>query len=177
MHDRQISPMGRPDGGTNLLGAILTRLGIVAIVVVGVLIAPAGLPDLSSIASTAGPTASATTMEAPSSAPADWSAPRRALEAPPSPKVTPAVWIPEKATPSIPRIETKNISSTIEPDGDRSDPSASRSTDERRPRTMFQRVCRGLRDGLERLGGFVIARGFRDPSGHRIPASFMPSRS
>ncbi|MBQ72449.1 MAG: hypothetical protein CMJ67_06035 [Planctomycetaceae bacterium] len=176
MHERQINPIGRPEGGTNLLGAILTRVGIVAIVLVGVLIAPTGLPDLSRIVATTSPTASATSM--PEADLAKWPTPRQALEQTSPSKVIPAVWISEEqvrpdghddleATPSVEGLEKDTMHW-----------SASRPTDEQRPRTMFQKVCRKLKDGLQRLGGFVVARGFHAPSDHqRIPASFIPSRS
>ena len=175
MHERQTIPIGRADGGSNLLGAILSRLGIVAIVVVGVLIAPTGLPDLSKLAGMAGTTASATAMPEPE--PVPWPTPRRALEQTPPSKATPAAWIPtepvgspgndgREATPPIDELGAYTMHQ-----------SASRPTDDRGTRTMFQRVCLKLKDGLQRLGGFVLARGFSDAPGQRIPASFIPSRS
>lgn len=176
MHDHQkISPIGGPDGGSSLLGMILTRLGIMVIVVVGVLIAPTGLPDLSTIGTAVSATASASPTREPEVA--ERSAARDPFERIPAAKVTPAVWISEKSViPS--RESTPETDSTIDQaDSDTIQRSARRWSDEDRGDTLFQRMCRRVKNGLERLGGFVLAGGDREPSDHLIPASFMPSRS
>ena len=175
MHERQISPIGRPDGGTNLLGAILARLGIVAIVVVGVLIAPAGLPDLSLVSTSASPTASADPKPSPEIA--TWVAPRRALDSRPPAKVTPAAWTPEESTRPAVGIAPDARPTTEDLEEEGIHRSSSRPSDDSRPDTMLKRAFRSVKNGLRRLGGFMIVRGAQPPGDQRIPASFMPSRS
>ena len=177
MHERQINPMGRPDGGTNLLGAIVTRLGIVAIVVVGVLIAPSGLPDLSLLNPAGSPSPSRSTTVTPDADRLQRPMVRRALDPASVSQTAPAVWLQENTVSPVMNIGPDATSTVESSDDGTLRRVASRVIGRKPPRTVFHRLCLGLKDGLERLGGYVLARGFPPPSGHRIPANFMPSRS
>merc|ERR1711959_421365 len=88
--------------------------------------------------------------------------PQRAQDQVPASRVTPAAWMPEPQ--ALPCLDTEQQPSPLidEAGEDTLHRSASRPIDGNRPRTMFRRAYLGLKQGLQRLGGFVLAHGFRN---------------
>ena len=98
------------------------------------------------------------------------------LATPPA-KVTPAAWTPEESTRPAVGIAPDARPTTEDLEEEGIHRSASRPSDDSRPDTMLKRAFRSVKNGLRRLGGFMIVRGAQPPGDQRIPASFMPSRS
>jgi hypothetical protein len=167
MNRRQISPNGPHDGDRSLLVAILNRLGIVVIIVAGVLISPAGLPEFSS-RTTALESTAADLSEDPT-----WSRTER-ISRPTTPTPLGELKVMESALP-VNGTEIRN--DAAKGDVFKLQATADAGTTVTRDST-FKQVCRKLGSRLRKLvGGFVLARGLAPDRDQRIPASFIPSRS
>lgn len=167
MKPRQTSSNGPHDGDASLLVAILNRMGIAVIIVAGVLIAPAGIPEFPVGAFAPGATAS-DLPESPT-----WSRTEQVSRpAKPSPG---EIWkVMEPAQP-VNGIDIRDDTSHDDVVLLQTTAEADSATNDDSP---LRQVFRKLGTGLRRLvGGFELARDVDGERDQRIPASFIPSRS
>ena len=161
----QTSPIDGPErseASARPGSALGTWLGALALTIVGILVFPGAIDDLSSF--------EAATLTQDRETP-------RLVSPPSTSQRAPQVVAPSVLRISFPVEATEDLDRS--PHADRVDASSADSPAmQRLGRRVLRGVFEGLKQGWERLGrASIVVRDLTPDEGQRIPASFIPSRS